>query len=51
MVAPLLKDSFTVAMVLLELSQIASIANLKRKEAFYKYLAFKKIRDRDSQLS
>ena len=46
-VAPLLKDSFSIAMVLLELSLIANKANLRRKEAFYKYLALKKLKGRE----
>ena len=47
-VIPLLGDDFCEAIVLVELSQLANRSQLKRKEAFYKYLAMKKVQSCES---
>ena len=48
---PLLGDDFCEAIVLVELSQLASKSQFKRKEAFYKYLALKKLKACEPELA
>ena len=47
-VIPLLDDSFCEGVVLIELAQAALNINLRRKEAFYKYLAMQKFQEAEA---
>ena len=47
----MLGDDFCEAIVLIELSQLASRSQLKRKEAFYKYLAMKRAKSCEPKLA